>query len=273
MTGLFGRVGSRLADVLMPRTCAKCGATLPPEIEDLCATCWALLARSVAGRYCMSCGDEERPHLFIEDLCPACRLNRRTTVRFKRFARVGRYEEPLKSLILRFKREVVLERLLGRLLGEAIYSRLRPDEVDLWVPVPSHWTRRLVRGFQPTVALAECAVGRWNARIHPILEMTRYIPPLHAGMSPTRRLEAVRGAFRVKGRRSVANRTVCVIDDVTATGATLTEAKRALREAGVRTVYAAVLAKSVAIAGAASAGADLPEHNDRPQNREHPGVV
>ena len=53
----------------------------------------------------------------------------------------------------------------------------------------------------------------------------------------------IKGAFRAVTRSRLAGKTVCIVDDVTTTGATLAEAKRALREGGARHIMAAVLAK------------------------------
>jgi predicted amidophosphoribosyltransferase len=74
--------------------------------------------------------------------------------------------------------------------------------------------------------------------------MTRFVPPLKAGMTAAQRAAAVKGAFRVPRRLDLSGRSVCLVDDVTTTGATLAEAKRALRVAGARRIYAAVLAKT-----------------------------
>jgi predicted amidophosphoribosyltransferase len=170
----------------------------------------------------------------------------RPKLRFGQFVRVGRYTGTLRRLILRFKHSFVLDRLLGRCLGAAILGRLDPDLVDDWVPVPAHWARRLTVGFQPTALLARAAAGAWRGQVVPALRTTRYIPPfhLHPSMASEQRAEAVSGAFEVVDPARIAGRRLCVIDDVTTTGATLAEAKRALHEAGAASVWAAVLAKT-----------------------------
>jgi len=148
-------------------------------------------------------------------------------------------------LILRFKREFRLKAILGRLMADAIEGRFDPDEIDAWVPVPSHWLRRMRRGYQPTGLLAEEVVRRWGGRVQRCLEMTRYVPMLHASMPSAKRAEAIKGAFRVTPGRDLSGQTVCIIDDVTTTGATtLAETKRTLRAAGARRIYAVVLARA-----------------------------
>jgi len=64
-------------------------------------------------------------------------------------------------------------------------------------------------------------------------------------LSRAERLENVRDAFTVSdvGRKNLAGRHVYIVDDVTTTGATLSEATRALQKAGA-TVTAIALARA-----------------------------
>lgn len=251
------RTRAVLTDLVIPRACAACQASTTEQEGELCAACaWDLEAQT-GSPYCQTCGEDRGPHLLIDGRCTDCRLAK-PKLRFGRFVRVGRYSGTLRRLILRFKHSFVLDRLLGGYLGAAILGRLDPESVDDWVPVPAHWARRLRVGFQPTALLARAAVKAWHGKVVPALRTTRYIPPFHLNpsMAPPQRAEAVHGAFQVVDPARIAGRRVCVIDDVTTTGATLTEAKRALRQAGAASVWAAVLAKT-SLTGRPPQGLDL----------------
>lgn len=240
------RIAGRAADLVVPRLCAGCGAPVGLDGAPWCAGCARELAALVGGDYCRACGEDANPHLLIDRRCGACRLRTTGRLRFEQFVRAGRYAGALRVMILRFKREFVLEDLLGHMLADAIQAALDPREVDLWIPVPSHWLRRLRRGFQPSFLLTRRAVRRWGGRAEPALVMTRYVREFHVAQALSRqqRAKAIAGAFRLSARASVAGRTVCLVDDVTNTGATLAEAKRALRAAGAGRLFAAVLAKT-----------------------------
>lgn len=237
------QAAAHLADLILPRSCAACGKSTNPQSPDLCPACAAEVMLTVGSEYCRTCGSDRTPYLMIDGRCTRCRQGK-SLPRFERFVRVGRYEGALRLLILRFKREWLLEKMLGRLLADAIHAHIDPADVDFWVPVPSHWRRRLARGFHPTALLTTRAVGRRRAGSASVLKMTRFVPPLKAGMSATQRAAAVKGAFTVPRRLDLSGRSICLVDDVTTTGATLAEAKRALRKAGARKIYAAVLAKT-----------------------------
>jgi len=255
---------ARVADLVMPCVCVGCGEAIGIEARDLCTACWGDLAKNVGGECCRTCGDDRGPHLLLEGRCQRCNAGR-SRLKFKQFVRVGRYDGALRMLILRFKREFRLKALLGRLMADAIEGHFDPAEIDAWIPIPSHWLRRMRRGYQPTRLLADQVAGRWGRRAHGYLEMTRYVPMLHVAMTSVQRAEAIKGAFRVPAGSDLHGRTVCVIDDVTTTGATLAEAKRTLRAAGVRIIYAAVLAKT-------SRSAALQTADEAESNPSRPGV-
>ena len=242
---LLRSIGGHVSGLVLPRVCAACGRTLRGDTGELCHDCWSELSRTVGGAYCSCCGEDRVSYLLRDGRCTRCRL-KTNCFRLDGFARVARYGGVLKDLVLSFKRNFVLDRLLGRLLSQAIVGRFDPAEVDLWVPVPAHWRRRLTLGFQPTALLARSVAASLRGRIEPVLHARRYVAPFHLqeGMSIADRRAAIKGAFGLTPGCRLEGRTVCIIDDVTTTGATLAEARRVLQAAGAGRIMAAVLARA-----------------------------
>lgn len=125
-----------------------------------------------------------------------------------------------------------LDRLAG--VGRAV----------LLVPVPS--TRRAVRarGFDAGLALARAAAARLpDARAGPLLTSTRRVAD-QSGLNAHERHANLAGAFRLRARAGRGSRpaTVVVVDDVVTSGASLTEAVRALQAGGVPVLGAATVA-------------------------------
>lgn len=225
----------------MPRICAACGVKIDLDSVEMCQTCMMDVVEAVGLERCGTCGDDKGPHLLVGRQCTGCRT--RGPV-FERFVCVGAYRGALRRLVLRFKHEFVLDHLLGGLLAQAIAGAVDRTEIDYWIPIPSHWLRRVRRGFQPTALLTRSALRDRLGAVAPLLEMTRYVPPFHHGMTSPERARAIKGAFRIPKGGAVHGRCVIVIDDVSRTGATLREAATVLRQAGATRVIAAVVGKT-----------------------------
>lgn len=158
--------------------------------------------------------------------------------------------------------------LAGELLSEELLA-VASEELGrpLLIPVPMHTTRRRERGHNQTELLCEAALEALNKNISknslvdvsaerrpedffddifdyaPIALRRIKLTPEQQKLSRAERLTNLKNSMQadpdiVKGR-------VCVVvDDVTTTGATLAEAKRALKEAGAARVHTLALAQS-----------------------------
>ena len=114
---------------------------------------------------------------------------------------------------------------------------------DVVLPIPMHWLRRLGRGFDHARAIAAGLARELSLPLGRELVRIRNTPP-QVNLSRTRRMENVRGAFAVRDRVAIAGAQVLLVDDVTTTGATASEAARALLDADAAGVTLAVLAKA-----------------------------
>ncbi|MGW0513424.1 ComF family protein [Streptomyces olivaceoviridis] len=109
----------------------------------------------------------------------------------------------------------------------------------LLVPVPSaRWAVR-ARGHDPVRRMALAAAGELRrtgtaARVAAVLRQRRAVAD-QAGLDARRRLENLAGALEVSpgGGRLLGAGPVVLVDDLMTTGASLAEAARALREAGL----------------------------------------
>lgn len=239
--GLLRAVGH----VVFPPLCHVCDGSIERHDEQLCLDCWNQLVATVGEERCRKCGDGRGPHVLIDGCCGACRTNRPGHVSFDGFVCVGRYAGPLRSLILDFKQHFVLDGVLGRLLGSRIAAADFGTVVDHWIPVPSHWLRRIRRGYEPTTLLARSTLKAIGKAPDRWLRMRRFVPEFHRyGLSASARSEAISGAIAIRRGVDVSGRSICLIDDVMTTGVTMAEAARVLRGNGARAVYAAVVART-----------------------------
>jgi ComF family protein len=244
MRGAAAAIIRGVAQLIYPNLCLVCEASeaeATPFRHGLCMSCEAAIA-SDPFEACPWCAQTIGPHTDTTHGCADCRG---TALGFERAFRLGLYAGPLRDAVLRLKLlggEGLADRL-GLLFAEHRGSELRAAGIDLVVPVPLHWWRKWVRGYNQSEAVArELASGLGVAFAPNLLARIRWTPQQ---VQPTRaaRRENVRGAFRVRSRARVVGRGVLLVDDVMTTGSTLGEAARVLLDAGAARVVVAVLAR------------------------------
>ena len=228
-----------LSHLLWPPVCDICQQSIADAGERLCRQCWDELLTCMAGDYCPRCGRDASRYGLVAGACGACHSER---LHFDGIARVGVYTEALQRMILAFKHDrSEFAGVLGRLGDAALQGSRFRNEVELLVPVPLHWTRRLLRGYNQSHLIAR-RLRPPTARISTDLvrvRRTRFQPQV---ATPAARARNVAGAFVVRDRHPFADRAICLVDDIKTSGATLNECARTLKEAGAVRVYALVLA-------------------------------
>jgi competence protein ComFC len=145
-------------------------------------------------------------------------------------------------MILSFKNgRTELDSTLAFLLNSALQASTFYKDIEIFVPVPLHWSRRLARGYNQSLVLAK-KLKHPTARISTDLVRIRRTKYQPMTASPAARARNVAGAFAVRYGHRFADKKVCLIDDIKTTGATLNECAKVLKEAGAVKVFALVLA-------------------------------
>jgi ComF family protein len=148
----------------------------------------------------------------------------------------------LGDIILSFKKgRTEFDKILDFLGNATLQGSVFYSEIELFVPVPLHWLRRLVRGYNQSLVLAK-RLEHPAARIDTDLVRVRWTKQQPSMVSFAARAKNVAGAFAVRRRHNFAGRKICLVDDVKTSGATLNECARTLKEAGASKVFALVLA-------------------------------
>jgi len=149
------------------------------------------------------------------------------------------YDDAVRRLVGGWK-----ERGLRRLACEAaalVVDAVPRPEVEAITFVPPDGDRLLKRAHHPAEQLARELGRRWELPVERLL--ARGGSPLRQrGLSLVERRRNVRGAFR---GIQPAPRTVCLVDDVYTSGATVNAAALALRKAGARRVEVICFARVV----------------------------
>ena len=153
----------------------------------------------------------------------------------------GYYEGALRRMIHHFKYTSI--DVLAGPLGELMVQALPLDlQVDMIVPVPLHWKRRLWRGFNQSELLARPLESRLRVPVVMALRKGRHTET-QASSTPAERRSNLTGAFVLAGPKIVEGKRVLLVDDVLTTGATVTTCSALLRRGGAKSVTVLTLAR------------------------------
>ena len=252
-------LGEGVLDATLPQTCVACGLWLPTGAGWICPACRAALDEAFQRPACPRCGRTLPAAAIHERACARCRTEHFWNV--GGVARVGRYEDVDRTLLLalKYRGQARNAEFLAEWLEAAIQAAGWPVPIDALVPVPMHWLRRLQRPCDHARLLAVELGRRMRVPVVRLVRRARHSPSQTGMLTKARRFENVRGCFAgpwwwrpedarwtkwLEWRRgSIAGKTVCIVDNLLVTGATVTEVSKVLRRAGARRIYAAVIAR------------------------------
>lgn len=130
---------------------------------------------------------------------------------------------------LKYSRATALAGPMAALMKEGV-DRLGLMHYDIAVPIPIHWSRRCLRGFNQSELLAESLP---RVRLDAVARIKRTKPQVR--MSKDERMHNLVGAFRAR-RKVVEGKSILLIDDVLTSGHTARECAKALADAGAKEV-------------------------------------
>lgn len=236
----LGVLFERALDPFLPRFCLACAARIPAAEArlHLCRACRGRLAPLPLAGCCTGCARPLAGGRAGEARCGGCRV---APPPWRGLVAVWRYQPPLDAVIRAFKYRGL--DFLGRELALAALPLVasRVPAVDLALPVPSPWLRRLRRGFNPAERIGRPLAVRLGLPFGEALARGAVARP-QAGRSRRDRLAGAGAGLRVRRPDAVCDRDLLLIDDVLTTGATLAAASRLLLGAGARSVTVLVAA-------------------------------
>lgn len=218
----------RALDLLLPDRCAVCDV----PGESLCAPCRASLTRLVPP-VCERCG---APGPWPVRRCAEC-AGRRLAFAEARAAIV--YDAGARAFVRAWKERG--RRSLATAAASLTAEVAARPVVECLVPVPGDPTRAWERGDTPSRSLAVELGLLWQLPVVDALSR-RHALPRQRGLSLEERRRNARGS--VVAARELP-RTVCVVDDVYTSGATVDACADAAKRFGARHVRVITLARAV----------------------------
>lgn len=240
------RARAAVVELLFPPRCGACGRDMPDAIGPamVCQACRAELPL-IDWPVCARCA---APVPTARGQTLACMHCRDTKLKFDRTLALGSYEGLLRQWIMRMKRDRsgLTARALAELVWEHLGAQLSRLQVDVVTAVPMHAWRRWLRGVNPPAELAERLAGKLGVpAAGRMLRAVRNIPP-QIGLSRPARFLNMAGEMAVRPAYSLPAAHVLLVDDILTTGATASEAARALKKSGAATVTVLVVGRTPA---------------------------
>jgi len=153
------------------------------------------------------------------------------------------YSYPLDRLIAQFKYRAEL-RLATPLAGALLQTGAKRS-VDAIIPVPLHWRRQAMRGYNQALLLARVVGSRLETPVLASVARRTHATPAQVGLGAKARRRNLRGAFILRGNAgSLQGKAIAIVDDVITTGDTTNEYARVLKAAGVAQVTVWALARA-----------------------------
>jgi len=169
-----------------------------------------------------------------------------------------RYPAIKKSLwLLKYKGKKRLANIFAEIIYEKILEELSELSIlenftkPILIPIPLSPKRHRERGFNQAELICREIIKINNLRhglsaqagVDIKLEKNILIKPKeteHQALIKDRnaRLKNIVGSFLVKNEEKIKNRNIILLDDITTTGATLSEAKKVLKQAGAKKIIA-----------------------------------
>ncbi|MFA5144584.1 MAG: ComF family protein [Candidatus Omnitrophota bacterium] len=258
---MIRRLINGLIDIIYPKKCLACDKKLDasaagasvihysqdkllrdrPAGDFICGGCWDGIKRNLPP-FCHSCGRRLEKTSFSKNICPRCVKKK---LHFDRAFSPCVYTGVTKELIheFKYKNKDYLGSPLSGLMAEFIREYNLPmDCLDFIVPIPLHKTKLREREFNQAEVLSKYIAKEFRKDLL-VGALLRHRPTkTQTGLETNERFLNVKGSFSVKKPGDVKGKNLLIVDDVLTTGATSSEAARALKDAGANIVFILTLA-------------------------------
>lgn len=239
---MLGGFFEGLLDLIYPKTCLVCKNRLKdkPAVDQLvCSPCWASIKKNTPP-FCHICGRQLVN--FSKNICPACM---KKSLHFDRAFSPCIYDGTLKELIhnFKYKNKDYLGPTLSKLMIDFIKEYGLPvDFLDLIIPVPLHKSRLREREFNQAEVLSEPISKEFGKTMAKDILKRHRPTKTQTELEKSQRYANVKDSFSVTDSKSVKGKNILLVDDVLTTGATASEAARALKQSGTGIVFILTLA-------------------------------
>lgn len=241
---MLKRILRALEEIIYPRYCLLCHIRIALENqlrEVICRDCIEKI-RPNSPPFCRKCGRKSLKFDASGNICAECS---KTQFCFDRAWASCSYEGVIKEMVhnLKYGNKINLAKVLSRLMIDFVSDYHLPlDSCDCAIAIPLSPRKLREREFNQAEILADTIARHFNLKVQGNNLKRIRDTKSQTELEKSKRWQNMQGAFTVKEPNAVKDKTILLIDDVLTTGATASEAARALKNAGAAGVYVLTLA-------------------------------
>lgn len=232
-----------IISLFFPRTCSLCGKNISFKDEkNICDDCLKKLP-VLEGLLCHKCS------LPLEDggaFCPDCKETK--NMYFETLKAPYVYTDKIRVLIkkMKYSQRPFLAKDLSKQMAEFIRKEHINENIDLIIPVPIHWYKGLMRGYNQAALLAEGISKEINKPFYPkALLRTKYTKPQFK-LKKQQRIENLENMFEINKKYVdiVKKKRILLIDDIATTCSTANQCSKVLKENKAKNIIVVALARA-----------------------------
>ncbi|OGX31935.1 MAG: hypothetical protein A3G37_01530 [Omnitrophica WOR_2 bacterium RIFCSPLOWO2_12_FULL_46_30] len=241
---MLKRILPALEEIIYPRYCLLCHIRIALENQLRGVICRDCIEKIKPNRppFCRKCGRKILKFEAPENVCAECS---KTQFCFERAWASCTYEGVIKEMVhnLKYGNKIMLAKVLSQMMIDFVSDYHLPLEAcDCAIAIPLSPRKLREREFNQAEALADNLCAHIGLKL--LKNNLKRIRDTRSQteLEKSRRWQNMQGAFALREPGAVQGKTILLIDDVLTTGATASEAARALKNAGAAGVYVLTLA-------------------------------
>lgn len=220
-----------LLSLVFPPRCPFCDKVVAIGDYRICTDCAKELP-FVEDPFCLRCGKQLSKQ---EEYCEDCQ-------KYRHIFQSGRslfvYQGMLKPSVYRYKYSNRKEyaRIYAAIADQKMGEYLRSLKADALIPVPLHFRRLSMRGFNQSALFAQELAKRIGVKSMPYLVRRQKNTVPQKELSWQERQNNLEKAFKLR-QNDVKLKTIIIIDDIYTSGSTIDALSKIFLEAGVENIF------------------------------------
>jgi ComF family protein len=231
-----------LTYLLFPKTCSCCGKNLSTDTDkNICDQCFKTFPKN-DGLKCAICS------MPLNDGGEHCYDCKHSKIYFNLLKTPYVYKGNIQKLIHKFKysNRLFLSKDLADPMIDLIYKENWDKEIDLIIPIPLHFIKKFLRGYNQTYLLSRHISSNLHKPLNDsILLRTNYTKP-QFGLNRKDRNENLKNSFTINKKylTELKGKNILLVDDIATTCATANICAKLLKDAGAKKVFVIAIART-----------------------------